>query len=298
MAIYRDESLFFQVTSIMNNPILISTAAYDGYDLATAFNEIAAAGVDLVEIAFIEGYTYPFSEDDFNASNADRILGLMADCNLRCRSFSAHMDLSRETAVGIFTRRMEFAKMIGAQYIISNAGPMKLKKQFMKNIEAMGRTAASMGIVIVLENPGDGKSSIIDSAEPAAAVIEEIASDSVRLNYDFGNLLSHCFEKLRPETDYRHALAQTAHFHIKDVVSNQQGWHFTEIGKGEINYRKVLQEVSADPRPIPLSLEIPLRVRRAPDAAPLRAASPVDLKEISRVISGSLKFVKEMLSNR
>jgi sugar phosphate isomerase/epimerase len=162
----------------------------------------------------------------------------------------------------------------------------------------MGRTAASMGIVIVLENPGDGKSSIIDSAEPAAAVIEEIASDSVRLNYDFGNLLSHCFEKLRPETDYRHALAQTAHFHIKDVVSNQQGWHFTEIGKGEINYRKVLQEVSADPRPIPLSLEIPLQVRQAPDAAPLQAASPVDLKEISRVISGSLKFVKEMLSNR
>ena len=50
----------------MDNPILISTAAYDGYDLATAFQEISRAGVDLVEIAFIEGYTDPFTEDYFN----------------------------------------------------------------------------------------------------------------------------------------------------------------------------------------------------------------------------------------
>ena len=42
----------------MNNPILISTAAYDGYDLATAFKEIARAGAALVEVAFIEGSTH------------------------------------------------------------------------------------------------------------------------------------------------------------------------------------------------------------------------------------------------
>ena len=37
----------------MNNPIIISTAAYDGYDLTVAFREIAETGVDLVEVAFI-----------------------------------------------------------------------------------------------------------------------------------------------------------------------------------------------------------------------------------------------------
>ena len=86
----------------MNNPILISTAAYDGYDLATAFKEIARAGVDLVEVAFIEGYTDPFTEEYFNDENAAKILALLAEHNLTCLSFSSHVDLSRDGIVEVF----------------------------------------------------------------------------------------------------------------------------------------------------------------------------------------------------
>ena len=50
----------------MNNPVLISTAAFDGYDLPTAIAEIAAVDADGVEVAFIEGYTQPFTEETFN----------------------------------------------------------------------------------------------------------------------------------------------------------------------------------------------------------------------------------------
>ena len=281
----------------MNNPVLISTAAYDGYDLAIVFKEISEVGIELVELAFIEGYTDPFTEDYFNEANAKIILALLAEQYLKCPSFSSHMDLSREEAVDIFKRRLEFAKMVGSKYIISNAGPLQNKNQFMKNIEALGRVASSMDMIIALENPGDGKANVIDSAKPAAAIIEEIGLDSVRMNYDFGNLLSHCFGKLRPEEDYKHALPCTAHFHIKDVASNDAGWYFTEIGKGTLDYKKILKELSANPEPIPLSLEIPLRVTRAPDASPRRATSPVDLMEIRRVMSGSVNFMKAILSS-
>ncbi len=54
----------------MNNPLIISTAAYDGYDLDVVLGEISETGVDLVEIAFIEGYTAPFTEAYFNDLNA------------------------------------------------------------------------------------------------------------------------------------------------------------------------------------------------------------------------------------
>jgi sugar phosphate isomerase/epimerase len=100
----------------MNNPILISTAAYDGYDLATAFQEISQVGVDLVEIAFIEGYTDPFTEDYFNDDNAAWINNLLAECGLKCLSFSSHVDLSRDGIVGVFENRMAFAKKLGAKY--------------------------------------------------------------------------------------------------------------------------------------------------------------------------------------
>lgn len=280
----------------MNNPILISTAAYDGYDLGTAFREISAVGVDLVEIAFIEGYTDPFTEDYFNAENAERILSLLADHGLACLSFSSHVDLSQAGIVDIFKNRMAFARKVGATYIVTNAAPLQNKRRFMDNIKVLGHAAETMKMVIVLENPGDGKANVIDSGQPAARVIEEIGLDTVKINYDFGNLLSHCFEKIRPEEDYKFAADSTAHYHIKDVASDENGWYFTQIGAGTIDYRKILKELAARPQPLPISLEIPLRIRRARDASPRRAPLPVDLKEIRQVMQGSVEFVRTTLA--
>jgi sugar phosphate isomerase/epimerase len=280
----------------MNNPILISTAAYDGYDLATAFQEISRIGVDLVEVAFIEGYTDPFTEDYLHDDNAAQITALLAEHNLKCLSFSSHVDLSRDGIVGVFKNRMTFAKKLGSKYIVSNAAPLQNKGQFMENIRELGQTAAGLNMVIVLENPGDGKANVMDSGEPAANLIEEIGQDNVKINYDFGNLLSHCFEKIRPEDDYKFVTNCAVHYHIKDVASDDAGWYFTEIGQGAIDYRTILKELAALSEPVPISLEIPLRIRRAPDASPRRASQPVDLKEIRQVMEKSVDFVKTALT--
>lgn len=280
----------------MNNPLMISTAAYDGYDLAVVFREVAETGVNLVEVAFIEGYTDPFSEDFFNDQNAAKISALLEEYGLACRSFSAHMDLSREGALDIFTNRMAFAARLGARYIISNAAPLPDETRFMRNIDRLGQSAASLDMVIALENPGDGRPNVIDSAEPAARLIEKLALPSVKINYDFGNLLSHCFNKLSPEADYKHVLDQAAHYHIKDVGGDDTGWYFTEIGKGIIDYQKILTELAAFSDSVPLSLEIPLRVSRAPDASPRRAPHPVDLAEIRRTMTASVDYVRRLIA--
>ena len=280
----------------MNNPILISTAAYDGYYLATAFKEISQIGVDLVEIAFIEGYTDPFTEDYFNDDNAAKITTLLAEHHLQCLSFSSHVDLSREGIVEIFNNRMTFAKNLGSKYIVSNAAPLSEKNRFMQNIKELAQTAAGLGMIIVLENPGDGKANVMDSGEPAANLIKEIDQETVKINYDFGNLLSHCFEKIRPQEDYKFVRDCAVHYHIKDVASDESGWYFTEIGKGIIDYQKILKELAALSEPVPISLEIPLRIRRAPDASPRRASLPVDLKEIRQVMRRSVDFVKTALA--
>ena len=86
------------------------------------------------------------------------------------------------------------------------------------------------------------------------------------------------------------------HYHIKDVASDDSGWYFTEIGKGTIDYRKILKELAALSEPVPISLEIPLRIRRAPDASPRRASLPVDLEEIRQVMKTSVEYVKTALA--
>jgi sugar phosphate isomerase/epimerase len=280
----------------MNNPVLISTAAFDGYDLATAIAEIAAVDADGVEVAFIEGYTQPFTEETFNQAHADAIRYQLAKHHISCRSFSAHMDLTKPNAVEIFKRRMEFACLLGADTIITNAAPIARKTEFMSNIRELGQIAQSLGLMIGLENPGDGKANVIDTAQQASHVIDEIALDSVRLNYDFGNVISHCFEKVKPEADYRLALAQTGHYHVKDVARKEDGWAFTAIGNGLIDYRTILAAVSRDPRTLSVSLEIPLRLIRATDASPVRSETPVELHLIREVLKQSMEFVRQAMA--
>lgn len=280
----------------MNNPILISTAAFDGYNLATAIEEIATVGADGVEVAFIEGYTEPFTEEDFNQTHADEILSHLKKHGIACRSFSAHMDLTKENGVEIFKHRMIFARMLGADTIVTNAAPLAKKEEFLSNITQLGQAAKTIGIKIGLENPGDGKANVIDTASQAGPVIDEIALETVGLNYDFGNLISHCFEKVKPEEDYRFALPQTNHYHVKDVVRQGGSWEFCPIGEGMIDYKEILSAIASDPRPLPVSLEIPLRLARAADASPIRADKRADLDFIRQVLKRSMDFVRQALA--
>ena len=87
------------------------------------------------------------------------------------------------------------------------------------------------------------------------------------------------------------------HYHIKDVASDEAGWYFTEIGLGTIDYQKILKELAVLSAPVPMSLEIPLRIRRAPDVSPRRASQSVDLSEIRQVMTGSAEFVKQALAD-
>ena len=282
----------------MDRIISVSTAAFDGYDLSVAIDEISRLGVDHVEIAFIQGYTDPFGEEAFSPENAGRIQKLLSETGLSCFALSAHMNLGTKGSAETFRRRMEFARQIGAKVIVTNAGPGQEKKAFIKNMETLSREAESLNLIIGLENPGDGKENIINSGKDGAMVVREIDSEWVKLNYDFGNVISHFYERIRPEEDFIDALPFSAHLHIKDVKSNGQGWSFVEIGKGSIDYSLILKTLASKYPQIPISLEIPLRITRDRDASPRRAASPLPLDEIRNVLKGSLDYVKGIIENR
>ena len=282
----------------MDRIISVSTAAFDGYDLSVALDEISRLGADHVELAFIQGYMDSFDEDYFSEMNAKMIQGLLSDTGLSCFTFSAHMDLAARGAVDIFEKRMVFAKTVGAKIVITNAAPRSQEKEFIENILVLADIAKSFDMIIALENPGDGKENVVNSGETGASIIRHIASDWVRLNYDFGNVISHFYERIRPEEDFIYALPFSVHLHIKDVKSNGQGWSFVEIGKGSIDYSFILKTLASKYPQIPISLEIPLRITRDRDASPRRAASPLPLDEIRNVLKGSLNYVKGIIENR
>lgn len=281
----------------MNNPIVVSTIAYDGYDLDTALKGFAHAGVQNVEIAYSEAYTAPVTENVFSPQEAERVCALLEANRLLCFCLAAHMDMSHPFSVEKFKRRIDFAVNLGARYIVSTTGPAANRETFMENIKVLGEYAGKSGLILCLENIGDGRPNIIDSAAPASALIREINLPNVRVNYDFANLLPHCSARLRPEEDYRSALPEIGYFHIKDVVRHPDGsWSFPAVGDGMIDYGKVMRDIAAHPAPIPLSLELSLRITRLSDATPVRADRAVALDKITAALRRSLDFVGSRLS--
>lgn len=282
----------------MDNPILVSTIAFDGYDLETALETMASAGVENVELAYSEAYTEPVSEESFSKAAADRVLASLGAYGLKCICLAAHTDMSLDSSVGKFKSRIDFAKNLGADYIVSTAGPIANRDQFLKNMEHIGEYGGQAGITICLENMGDGRPNIIDSAVPAVELIREIDHPAVKINYDFANLLPHCQERLRPEEDYKIALTETGYFHVKDAAKYENGnWYFPAIGSGTIDFKSILPALAAHPEPIPLSLELSLRINRLPDATTIRAEEAVPLDTIGRVLKESLQFVRKYMSN-
>lgn len=278
----------------MNNPIVVSTIAYDGYDLETTLKGIAAAGAQNVELAYSEAYTAAVTEESFSAAAAASVCGLLEANGLKCLCLAAHTDMSLIDSVDKFKLRIDFAKNLGADYIVSTAGPIVNRDQFLKNINVLGDYAGEVGITICLENMGDGLPNIIDSAAPAVELIKEINRETVKINYDFANLLPHLRERLRPEEDYKIALPETGYIHVKDAAKYGNGnWYFPAIGTGMVDFKTILPALAKHPKPIPLSLELSLRINRMPDATTIRAEEAVPLETIGQVLAQSLKFVKQ-----
>jgi sugar phosphate isomerase/epimerase len=279
----------------MKRIISVSTAPYDGYELAAALDSIAGFGAKHVEPAFIEGYMEPFTEDAFTETRASEYCRWLKESGLACSAFSAHMDLGSDGATQIFTRRMDFAAALGAKVINTNAAARRHLPAFFRNLGILARHAEGLGLVIALENPGNGEDNLFNTAQEGVDLVAEIGSPYIRLNYDAGNTVSHRPGQIDPAQDTLTALSACAHLHLKDVKSKPDGYFFTPLGQGEVDYRTILQAAKQYPA-LDLGIELPLRFHRDRFAQPVRRASRVDLTEIENALRQSLTFLNEQLA--
>ena len=272
--------------------ISISSGAYNGHPLEVAFDEVARIGGTHLELIFIHGFSNPFEESFFCESSAANVRQLYSASGLSCGAFAAHMDLSTVESVPQFIARMDFAKAIGAHFMITYAAPLHKEKEFYKNMETFVRHAEELDLVIAFENPGDGKRNIIEAARSGAQVIKRLGSDYVKFNYDFGNLMSHYREDVLPEEDFLRVLDDTVHLHVKDSRRTCSGWEFPAIGKGDINFDLIFAELNRHGKDLPLCLEVPVTMTRDVYGTPKIAEIPPTLDEIGVILSDSLEYVR------
>jgi sugar phosphate isomerase/epimerase len=271
-------------------PIAVSTALFDGYSMEAAIHEIAASGASHVEPAFIRGYV-EFDENAFSAASASIMARALAEAGLKSVAVSAHLDLALPEAADMLRRRLDFAERIGAGYVITNTGAQRNADAIFRTIEAVLPACEQADVALALENPGHGEGDLIGNGADGAAVVARFASPFVRLNYDAGNIFTYSREARRPEHDIAEALPAIAHLHLKDVAGDENGWRFTPLGEGSIDYAALWKLVPAD---LPVGIELPLRLERPNRADPARRPEPLPLPELRDSLLRSLAFVRQV----
>jgi sugar phosphate isomerase/epimerase len=210
---------------------------------------------------------------------------------LSCVAVSAHHDLGAADAPALTEPRLRFAHALGAKILITNATSADIHEALMRNLDIVIPVCEETGVLLALENPGHGKGAVIGSATDGVRLIERIGSPFVRLNYDVGNILTYSREALRPEFDFKAALPAAAHMHFKDIGPTADGWRFTAIGEGAIDYRAIWRKLEDMEPDLPIGLELPLRLARPDWGDPKRAASPLPLETLRAALRRSLDFL-------
>jgi len=274
--------------------ISVSTAPFDGYSLDRALESMSRVGVTHIEPALVPGYVERFNEDVFSACHAAAYEATMRKHGLSCVAFSAHLDLGLSASVGSFKRRMEFAKRLGARFVNTFTTIRRKERQFFINMEKLLKHAESLDVLICLENSSDGSDALFNVAADAVTLLQRLNSGHVGINYDTGNIISHRPE-LDPVADALSAIPHCTYMHLKDLHRTPDGWFFTQVGSGDLDAQRVLETVSR--YTLPLSIELPLRTHRQPDATPGRGRYRIPLGEIESKLSASLEMVHACLQD-
>ena len=272
--------------------ISISSGAFIGHAQHVAFEEVAKIGGTHLELIFIHGFTDPFEESYFCKAEAAKIRTLYSDNGISCGAFAAHMDMTKDNAVAEFIARMDFAKAVGSEFMITYAAPLHKEREFYTNMETFVRHAEDIGIVIAFENPGDGKRNIIEGGRSGAQVIERMASPHVKFNYDFGNLMSQYREDVIPQEDILHIIENTVHLHMKDSRRVESGWEFPAVGDGDIAFTEIFKTIAPKCMDLPLCLEVPVTQVRDVYGVPSNVDVPPTLEQIRETLTRSLTFAR------
>jgi sugar phosphate isomerase/epimerase len=243
------------------HPLSVSMVAYDGHPLDVALASLSALGINVVELAYIDGYSTAFDEGVFSASNARSVRDALRQAGLTCRAVSAHFDLSRQGGGDALCRRLEFASEVEAQMVATVSGPAARRDAFLQHLAQAIKLAEQLGITIALENPADDTDAAINDGTDAAQVVAHLDHSLVRVNYDPGNFLTHR-PGSAPHLDIEPALPYCIGVHLKDLRQEGAGWVHTALGDGAIQWDEMFNRLALPAVPPFLSIEIPTRMRR------------------------------------
>lgn len=276
----------------MHRIVSVSTMAFDGYSLEQALDELAGLGVRYVEPASVDKIFQHLVEADFCDARAAWLNGQLAARSLRCHSLSAHMDLTQAESVERFTRRLDFAKAIGAETINTIAGPAANLEGFRRNIPALARRAEELSLTIALENHGD----LLDAGRQILDGIRDVGHPAVRVNYDTGNAWYYSKGAIDPVAELAELSPVVAHLHVKTPKVEDGLMRWVALGDGALDVPGIAGVLNTRMPGVAISYELSPRQRSRDFEPRWRTPEVPPLDEIRRMVTRSLDVLARALA--
>jgi len=262
--------------------IAVNTVTYLPYSLDEALGGIRAAGFRWVEIASIPGVCQhiPLDMDDTAIETLRRKL---ASAGLQLCSLSSHTDLTSKEGSRFAMRAISLASRLGVSIVNTAVGGPSNENEdeslFLENIPEIADWARRSRVVLALEIHG----TLTATGRKSHDLIRKVNHPNVKINYDTGNSLY--FADTPPYEDLMEALPEVVHIHLKDKIGGRGVWNFPPIGTGEIDFRRILDSLSAADFSGPMSIEIEFTDKGWPSLAEVDAAVVVAFRNLTRLLN-------------
>ncbi|OBX06170.1 xylose isomerase [Gallibacterium salpingitidis] len=278
----------------MNNyfKLAVNTSIYDGYDLETVFSSIKKCGFNHFELAYNQGYVGNLNQDLFSEENANYVNSLKHKYNLDTFALGCTMDLSTDNLFDIFSPRLKFANLIGAKYINVCTTKLELKSKLIDNLKSLKPLLEKNNCVLCIENAGDYNFNAFVDLNDALEILNQLDRKFYAINFDPGNMVTYD-KTLNVIEQSLMSIKYCQHFHIKDVIIEDNKFKFLPIGDGIIDYHKIVKELKNNN--ISCSLEIPLRIYRELDSTPKRLSNKVDIDLIESTLIKSREYISNII---
>ena len=264
----------------MKNILAGHTNSYHTYGLDESLEGIAQAGFKYVELSAVRGWTEHVPLEASAAQMAE-LRAKLDRLGLKASALSGHSDLTTAEGVVNGKKAIDLCQKLGLTIMNTAIGGHYSEDEdrsaFMDHIHDLADYAAAQGVTLALEVHGD----IMASGQISIPLIQEIARDNVKINYDTANCVFYggvqAVDDLRPVVPY------LAHIHLKDTAGGKKDWNFPAVGEGHVDFARVLGILEEEGYQGPFSVEIEFQGGQWPPLSEVNRSMKVSYQHLKKL---------------
>jgi sugar phosphate isomerase/epimerase len=241
----------------MDNIIGASSVIYDPFGAEEAFKSVAANGFKFIEVTYLKGFAENIVKrpEDISKKDIEDMLAMAKNYGLSIYAFSVYEYIISENAVDKFKKIIDVANSLGSHTIITDTGDAKEGESdkidlFYKNIAEIAEYASSNDTNICFEIHGG----LCSTGRQGVEIVKKIDHPNIKLNYDTANVIY--FGGERPEEDIVGLWPYFGFMHLKDKAGRDPEWNFPAVGDGNIDFKKIFEEIKDYSGPISVEIEL------------------------------------------